>query len=227
MAANSIGSIPLFQDLESGLLEQIQRISAVKTYSKNQTIFSEGENPGGFFIVLSGRIKIYKISSEGKEQILHIFGPGEPFGEVAVFENRPFPAYATALEKTKTLYIMKGEFIRLIARNPKFTLKILAVLSRRLHYFTELVEDLSLKEIPARLARYLLALSRRQKDADRIRLDVSKSQLASILGTIPETLSRVFAKMSKLKLIQIKGSEIKIVDREGLEELSWSGRQLL
>jgi CRP/FNR family transcriptional regulator len=116
--------------------------------------------------------------------------------------------------------------VDLIGKNPLVALNMLAVLSRRLRKFAGLVEDLSLKEVPGRLAAYLLLLSEQKKGAMGFDLDVSKNQLASLLGTIPETLSRILARMEKEKLIKSEGKRITILDRNGLEELSVGERKL-
>ena len=101
---------------------------------------------------------------------------------------------------------------------------MLAVLSMRLRQFTVQVENLSLKEVPARLAAYLIVLSEEQNSRVRVNLPISKGQLASLLGTIPETLSRIFAKMSAQDLITVQGRQIRLLDRPGLAEVSEQGR---
>ena len=152
----------------------------------------------------------------GKEHILHIFGPGEPVGEVPVFSKQPFPANAEALVKSSTLFFPRKDFVALIENNPSIALNMLAVLSRRLRQFATQIENLSLKEVPARLAGYLLYIAKEQKNEGVVELPVSKGQLASLLGTIPETLSRIFARMSDEGLIQVDGRSITILDRQGL-----------
>jgi CRP/FNR family transcriptional regulator len=152
----------------------------------------------------------------GKEHILHIFGPGEPVGEVPVFSNQPFPATAEAIIKSSLYFFPRKDFVALIERNPSIALNMLAVLSRRLRQFATQIENLSLKEVPARLAGYLLYLADEQEHRDVVQLPVSKGQLASLLGTIPETLSRIFARMSDEGLIAVDGRSIAILDRDGL-----------
>jgi CRP/FNR family transcriptional regulator len=108
----------------------------------------------------------------------------------------------------------------LISGNPSLALNMLAVLSRKLRQFTVQIENLSLKEIPARLASYILYLADEQRNEEVIELTISKGQLASILGTIPETLSRIFAKLSGRGLIRVDGRKITLLDRNGLEDLA-------
>lgn len=206
----------LFGGLPVRQFEDIAAIAVEKTYQKSETIFLEGDKGIGFYMVGEGKVKIFKVSSGGKEHILHIFGEGEPFGEVPVFYGQPFPANAEALVKTRTLFFPRDRFVQLIEANPTMALNMLAVLSMRLRRFAGQIENLSLKEVPARLASYLLYLSKEQGDAVVVELDISKGQLASLLGTIPETLSRIFAKMTEEGLIKVNGRAIHLLDRDGL-----------
>lgn len=216
-----IAGIHLFKDLPDAHLDELAMILADQVFKKGQLIFSEGDAATGFYVVIAGRVKIFKLSVEGKEQILHIFGPGAPIGEVAVFEGKRFPAHAESLEDSRLFFFPRNAFLRLINDNPSIALHMLAVLSRRLRHFAALIDDLSLKEVPARLAAYLLYLSETQKRADNLSLDISKGQLSSLLGTIPVTLSRILTKMSDAGLIRSIGVRgIQILDRQGLRDLA-------
>lgn len=214
-----IAGSPLFEGLPTKELGEIAAIAIGKSYQRGETIFFEGDIAVGFYMVAEGRVKIYKMSPGGKEHILHIFGAGEPFGEVPVFHGRPFPATAEALDKTATLYFPRDRFIRLVEANPSIALNMLGVLSLRLRRFASQIENLSLKEVPARLAGYLLYLSEEQGTVERVDLPITKGQLASLLGTIPETLSRIFARMSEEGLINVQGRQIELLDRDGLADL--------
>lgn len=215
---------PLFGGLSGEQLKKIKGIAVTKSYDRGQPIFWEGDQGTGFYIVVNGKVKVYKVSPEGKEQILHIYGPGQPFGEVPVFTGDHFPASAQAVMKSRLLYFPRQGFIDLISSNPSLALNMLAVLSMRLRQFTVQVENLSLKEVPGRLATYLIYLSKEQEGTTTVTLPLSKGQLASLLGTIPETLSRIFNKMSAQGLIEVRGSQIHLLQLAGLEELAVSGR---
>jgi CRP/FNR family transcriptional regulator len=215
-----ISRIPLFEGLPPGQLADLAAIALEKSFKRGGTIFSEGEPGHGFYVVISGRVKIFKLSLEGKEQILHIFGPGEPFGEAPVFEGRSFPAHAVALDGTRVLFFPRPAFVELIKKNPSLGLNMLAVLSRRLRRFAALIDDLSLKEVPGRLAAHLLYLSERADGKDEFELEIPKNQLAAILGTIPETLSRILTRMAQQGLILSEGPRIRISDRKGLQDLA-------
>jgi CRP/FNR family transcriptional regulator len=219
-----ISKIPFFSGLSSPQLAAIGQIAVEQRCRRGEDIFGEGESGNGFFVVAAGQVKIYKLSPEGKEQILHVINPGEPFGEVAVFAGRSFPANAQALQDSRLLFFPRRAFVDLIARNPALALSMLAVLSKRLRRFTVQVENLSLKEVPARLASYLIVLAEEQKNETEVQLPISKGQLASLLGTIPETLSRIFARMSDQGLIEVDGRRIRLVNRNGLEEMSHMGK---
>lgn len=221
-----IGRIPLFKGLPPGQQKDLANIAQEKSFERGRTIFSEGEQANGFFVVVAGKVKIFKISPDGKEQILHIFGPGEPFGEVPVFEGRPFPAHAVALDASKCIFFLRSAFVELIKNNPSLSLNMLAVLSRRLRRFTMLVDDLSLKEVPGRLAAHLLYLSEQKQGIDDLELDMPKGQLAGLLGTIPETLSRIITRMAKQGLIESDGRLVRIKDRPGLIELADGTKRL-
>ncbi len=219
-----IASSPLFSGLPEPYLQELVAICEPQLLPKGQWIFSEGDEGNGFYLVQSGRVKIYKVSPNGKEQILHIFGKGEPFGEVPVFAGQSFPAHAVALEKSRLLFFPRQAFIQLIENYPVMALNMLAVLSRRLRQFTTMIDSLSLKEVPGRLAAYLLYLSKQRDNADKLELDITKTQLASLLGTIPETLSRMLAKISNQGMVELNGSHIVIIDRPALEDLASLGK---
>ncbi len=218
--AKRLAMISLFQNLAPQYYDELARIVRVKEFEKNQFIFSEGDDGVGFYVIVKGRVKIYKMSPEGKEQILHILGPGEPFAEVAVFSGSPYPANAETMAASSLFFFPKDEFIKLISSNPSLAMNMLAALSIRLKQFSNMIEALSLKEVPGRLAAHLLYLSAQQEEASELRLDIAKVQLAGLLGTIPETLSRIFKKMNEQGLIESSGAAITILDRQGLEDLA-------
>lgn len=218
-----IRRLPLFKGLEENYLDEIIGMAETREYGKAEIIFSEGEPASGFYIVQSGRIKIYKLSFEGKEQILHIYGPGKPFGEVPVFQGEYFPATAQTLEPSTIIFLPRREFVARITANPSLAMNMLAVLSMRLREFTVMVENLALKEVPARLAAYLLVLAEEQKTPAAVVLPVSKNQLAGLIGTTPETISRTLTKMAADGLLEVNNREITLLDIEGMRELSETG----
>lgn len=208
----------LFSGLPEEQLDKVTAIAQERIFGRGESIFFEGDPGEGFYMVAEGQVKIFKMSLEGKEQILHIFGPGEPFGEVPVFHGQPFPANALALSKTRLLYFPRRQFVELVTANPSLALNLLAMLSLRLRRFAAQIESLSLKEVPGRLAAYLVYLAEEQGSTRQVTLDIPKGQLASLLGTIPETLSRIFAKMTEEGLIRVDGRIIYLDDFAALKE---------
>jgi len=223
---DQIAAIPLFEGLSGEQLKALAGICLLRSCRKGQMIFADGDEGIGFYIVQSGRVRIFKLSPEsGKEQILHIFGPGESFGEAAVFAGQGFPAFAEAQMTSVLLFFPRREFVALIRQDPSLAMNMLAVLSRRLQKFTRLIDDLSLKETPARLAAHLLYLGG-GRTADEISLEIPKGQMAALLGTIPETLSRILARMGRQGLIRLRGNRISILNRAGLQEIASGERKL-
>lgn len=211
-------SIPLFAGLAEADLEALQAIAKVRECPRGELLFSDGEKADGFFVVLDGKVKVYKLSAEGKERILHIVHPGGTFAEAAIFGNGLYPAYAEPLLPSRLLYIPKGGFLELLAANSRIAINMIAGLSRFLRQFAQQVEELTFKDVPSRLARYLLDLAKGKRTT--VELPISKSQLASNLGTVSETFSRTLRKLSDDDLIRVNGKRIEILDVERLEELA-------
>lgn len=218
--AGFLGTTPLFQGLPPDILDEIAAISSLKTVKKEQMIFQEGDEAQGFYLVFDGMVKIFKLSSEGKEQILHIFGPGEPFGEAAVFAGRSFPANAMSLAEGKIIFTGRKAFEGVLMRHPSLSLNMLAILSMRLRKFTAIIENLSLKEVPGRLAAFILMMSGEKGGIDWFNLDMTKGQVANTLGTTPETLSRILKLMHERGCISYRKKTVSILDRQLLEDLS-------
>lgn len=214
-----LGKTQLFRGLPSEQLAILVQIAQLQRYTKGEMIFHQGSEATGFFMVKTGRVKVFKSSIEGKEQILHVFGPREHFAEVPAFDGKCFPASAAAIDPTEVVYFPRQAFLELLHQHSVLAVNLLISFARHLRRFSGLVEELSLKDVPQRLAAYLLALSDRNADADHpdvVDLDLTKGQLAAFLGTIPATLSRVFYRLSNEGMIAIEGSRITLLDRERL-----------
>ncbi|MGL1932879.1 MAG: Crp/Fnr family transcriptional regulator [Desulfotalea sp.] len=208
----------IFSGLDEDNLNKVHSISITMKFDRGEMIFFENDPGDGFYLIKSGKVKVYKMSGEGKEQILHIMGEGEIFGEVAVFQGRSFPANSQALSKTTLEYYPRNSFIEVIEKTPQLALNLLALLSSRLRQFGKQIESLSLKEVPRRLADYLIILSEEEKSLE-FDLPISKEQLSRILGTAPETLSRIFTQFSSQGILNIKGRKIIINDKAGLDDM--------
>ncbi len=212
-----------FSGLSRNQLEILSGIAVRRSFNRGEIIFQDGDKGDGIYIVETGKIKVYKLSLDGKEQILHIFGPGHTFGEVPVFQGKA-SRISHGAGAVKYCFLPRERFVELITTTPALSMNMLADLSRRLRAFTVQIEALSLKEVPARLAAYILTLSKEQQNSARIQLPISKAQLSNLIGTTPETISRMFKKMGDSGFIRVQTKTIDILDKDGLIELSESGR---
>ncbi len=222
-----LSGIPGFSVLSEDQLEEISRIMISQKFQKGGIIFSQGTESNGFYIVIVGRVKIFQTSSNGKEHIMHIAGPGDSFGQVAVFSGRAFPASAQALVDSRLLFLPKAKFVNLISKTPSLAMSMLAVLSKRLRELTIHIERLTLKEAPGRLAAYLAHLAGgKTTPKSTVTLNITKVQLSSLLGTTPETLSRILARMMDSGVIEVKNRDIRILDHTRLAKLAEEGKNV-
>ena len=209
----------LCRGLDTEELTRLAAIASVRSWTAGSLMFSQGDRAEGFFVLLSGLVRIYKSSPDGREYTLHRIGPGQMFAEAAVFDTDRYPANAAALEDSQTAFFPRHAFVSLLAESPRLALKIIAGLAAFVREFNQKLEDLSLREVPARLASYLLEHAAESPD-HLVALDQSKTDLAKSLGTISETLSRVLRKMIDRGLVEVDGPSIMILDREGLETVA-------
>lgn len=221
----SLSNVSLFHGLPEEQVRVLTRIAVPRLVEKGEEIFQAGEEARGFYVVKSGSIKIYRAAMNGKEQIIHIWGQGDMFGEVPVFQGTTFPASARALQRSKLLFFQRKAFRSLIRDEPDLGMNMIALLAGRLRLLVGQVATLSLKEVPQRLAAYLLLLASTQ-ESDELRLELPKGQIASYLGTIQETLSRTLRRMAEQEVIAMRGRHISILDKSQLENLA-SGQQQL
>lgn len=210
----------LFSGFDDASLEEMLTAISLKTVTKGEIIFYEKDPAPAFFVIGNGKIKIYKSSPEGKEQILMIASDGDSFAEAAMFGGGKYPATAQAMTDSKLLVIHRDRFTSIIKRNPAIALNIIARLSELLHKLNKLVEELSLTDINTRLAHYFVNIIEEKNltlnDPIIITLSEKKTTLASQLGTIPETLSRSFKKLSKENVISVNSGDVTIIDLEKL-----------
>jgi CRP-like cAMP-binding protein len=229
MSVDHLRRCPLFSGLKEEDLKRIRAIALPKHVAKKGILFSEGEEAKGFYVILTGKVKLFKISPEGKEQILHVASAPDAFAEAALFLEGKYPAFAETLSDSQLLFFPKREFIQLIERNPQLSINMIVSLSLFLKRLATLVEELSLKEVSSRIAKYVIDLSTRGtkegKGLREVELDLSKTQLALKLGTISETFSRTLSKMKAKRMIDVQKNKIVILNREALEELA-SGMKL-
>ena len=209
---------PLFAGTTDEDISVILRICKVREYERGEVLFDEGDVAQGFYIVAVGRVKVYKLSPEGKERILHVVQPGGNFAEAAIFADGLYPASAEPLEKSTLIFFPKRDFLDLLAEQGRIAINMIGGLARFLRLFASQIEELTFRDVPSRLARYLLDLGNEQNGA--VELPTSKSAIASRLGTVSETLSRTFRKLSDEGLIRVEGKTIVILDAERLSDLA-------
>jgi CRP/FNR family transcriptional regulator, dissimilatory nitrate respiration regulator len=224
MSIELLKRCPLFAELKEEDLKRMRAVASLRRVGRKEILFGEGEEAKGFYVVLSGKVKLYKMSPEGKEQILHIVSAPDAFAEAALFLEGNYPAFAEALADSQLLFFPKRDFIQLIEKNPQLSINMIVSLSHFLRRFASLIEELSLKEVSSRLAKYLIDLSLKSakegKSPKEVDLDLSKNQLAAKLGTISETLSRTLTKMKAKGIIDVKKDRILILNRGLLEEVA-------
>jgi CRP/FNR family transcriptional regulator len=218
-------NVPLFSEMDNSHLSEISKISRIEQFKKNQHIFLENDPYRGFYIVLKGSIKVYRISSEAKEYILHLRKPLQSFADVPLFEvGGNYPANAIALEDCDLLFIPKEEFTELIRRNPSIALRMLAGFARRMRDMVNKMEEITTKEVSSRLARYILSEIEKNGSIKLkepfLRLTMSKANVATYLGTITETLSRTFKKLHDDNIIVVAGKKIFVKDLKKLKQLA-------
>jgi CRP/FNR family transcriptional regulator len=219
----TLKEVPLFSELSVDDFRKITALSNLIKIKKNDFIFHEGDEFKGLYIVLKGSVKIYKISKEGKEYILHFITPPNVFGDVPLFTGGDCPADVQALEDSILLFVPKNEFLNLLANNSNLSLKIMTGFACRLKSLSVKAAELSLSEVINRLAGYMIKELEKSGTVNLpepyFRLSISISTLASYLGTISETISRALKKLRDNKIIRMHGKTIFVEDFKKLKNL--------
>ena len=220
----TLRDIPLFSELSIEQLRTISAFSNLKRYRKGEILFLEGDNYKGFFILLKGSVKVYKISKRGKESVVHIVKPLNAFADIPLFEGGNYPVNAEAIEESLTILIPKDKFLELIKNQPEVSLKMLAGFAKRLKSLISQLQDISSREVPNRLAHYLLVEIKNSGTENLaepfVKLTIPKYTIAAYLGTITETLSRSFKKLQDEEIIRVKGKTVFISDLKKLKDLA-------
>lgn len=213
----------LFSGLAEADLAELATITVRRKFGKGETLFCEGDEATGFYLLISGSIKLCRLSHDGREKVLHFVQPRETFAEAAFFGDGKYPAEARALAAGEALYLPKAGFMELMGRNPNFTLNLVISLSLMLRQFARQIEELSFADVTSRLASFLVRRAE-EKSASYggityIDLGVKKGELASRLGTASETISRTFRKLKDEGIIEVQGNKVVIHKMEQLEKL--------
>jgi CRP-like cAMP-binding protein len=210
----------LFNSFTGKEIDLLLSSTSLKKVQKGEQIFLEGLESTAFFIIVTGKVKIYRLSPEGKEYSLHIHGQGDLVAEAAIFDSMVYPASCMALEETNLVRVSREGFFHLIKTHPELSLKMMSAYSKRLRQFVAQIEELASKDIKSRLAGHLLRNSVVRKGETVCQLTYSKKELSSLLGTIPETLSRALAFLKQNELILERDNMIIIPDPDKLRKFA-------
>ena len=222
--SESLKHAMLFSGLDKKARESIARLATDRKVPAGQTVVRDGDPADGFYVILDGKVKVYKLAPDGRQQILHVFGPGQAFGEAAMFAGETFPAFAETLAESRLAFFPRDRFLKGLGENPALAFGLIASLARLCRQLTGLIEQIALTDVAGRLARYLTDLARRKgvplEKGQTVRLDIPKGELARQIGTAPETLSRGLARLAAADLIAVDGKVITFRKAAKLEALA-------
>ncbi len=214
----------LFSGLKDDDLAELAAITVRRAFRKGETLFCEGEEATGFYLLVSGSLKLCRVSPDGREKVLHFVRPGETFAEAAFFGDGRYPAESRAMEAGEVLYLPREGFMELMSRNPNFALNLVVSLSLMLRQFARQIEELSFADVTSRLASFLVRRvdekSTTYGGVTYTDLGIRKGELASRLGTANETISRTFKKLKEEGIIEVEGGNVVIYQLEKLRKLS-------
>ena len=215
----AMGRCAMFSSLDERRRLEILACGQIVTRRKGESIVTPTQPAEALYIVLAGRVKVYKLSARGDERILHLIGPSETFGEAAVLAGGRYPAFASATEASVLLALRRQALSRLLGGSAELALGMLAGMAAKLHEFAATIERLSLQDVPGRLAAALLAQAA-AAGSDAFDLPLTKRELASRLGTTAETLSRTLARFKAAGTIEVRGPRITLRKPDRLEAIA-------
>lgn len=218
--ATILAKTPLFANLSQPELQSLSARTVRKLFSAGELIFSEGEPCNGLHIIASGKVRIFKTSVNGREQVLAMNGPGETVAELPVFDGGAFPASAIAVENSELAFISRHDFRTYCMEHPEVSLKVLTVVGQRLRRLVAIIEELSFTTIRQRLISVLLKLAQSEgKKTERgieFQLPSTHQELANQLGTVRELISRNLTRLDAEGLLEVEGRNILVKDLKGL-----------
>ncbi|MFA6544369.1 MAG: Crp/Fnr family transcriptional regulator [Limisphaerales bacterium] len=221
---NTLRNSRLFGSAAETELEQIASISVLKQVSKGESIFHEGTLLTGFYVMLTGAVKVRRLSISGMEQVLHIYRPYESFGEEMLFLNSGYPADACVIEDSQVVMVMKNEFIDLLRRQPELALRVLKSMDWHSRQLVGLIASLTLKDVKTRVVDWLIQRCPNPGSSEpcTIRLSETKRVIASEIGTVSETFSRALASLHRQNLLEVHGNRITLFSPFKLAQLGVS-----
>ncbi|HEY7391958.1 MAG TPA: Crp/Fnr family transcriptional regulator [Bryobacteraceae bacterium] len=215
LVADVLRKASLFSALSAAELEALAKRTSMRALDAGETLFSEGESCSGFYVVSSGRIRIFKTSPGGREQVLALEGPGSSVAELPVFDGGPYPASVAAMEPSQLVFISREQFRSFCLEHPAVALKVLEVVGARLRRLVGIIEELSFTTVRQRLISWILRHSR--TEGATFTLGSSQQALAAEIGTVRELVSRNLARLQAQGFLAINGRELTILDEAGLE----------
>lgn len=210
----------LFANLTDGEMRALCARASKRHFGRGESLFSEGDRCHGLFVVATGKIRIFKLSASGREQVLAMEGPGSSFAELPVFDGGVYPASASAVIDTEVLFISRQDFQNYCREHPDVALKVLAVVGSRLRRLVAIIEDLSFATVRQRLISMLLRLAQggiHTKQGIRLELTATHQDLAAELGTVRELVSRNLSRLQAEGLLEVEGRTIIVKDLPGLK----------
>ena len=214
----------IFRRLSPDDRGRLASVTTVRTFARGARLFSEGDPSDHLLTVINGRVKVFKTTPRGSDVILEIFGPGDPVGAVAVYESRPYPASAVALEATTCVLVPRQSFFELLETHPTMIRGLLGGLTLRLVELTNRLAELSGGRVEARMARFFLKLAadmgQPRADGTFLPLALSRQELADMIGTTIETSIRIMSRWSKDDIVRTEKDGFILVDRARLEALA-------
>ena len=211
---------PLFASLTDAELQALATRATRKRYGKDEQLFAEGDPCTGLYLVAAGKIRIFKLSASGREQVLAVEGPGSSFAELPVFDGGNYPAAASAVEDTEALFISRKDFQGFCREHPDVALKVIAVVGSRLRRLVGIIEELSFTTVRQRLIALILRLAQaegvRSSEGVRIELTKTHQDLAAELGTVRELVSRNLSRLVAEGFLDVEGRKIVVKDIAGL-----------
>lgn len=218
---NTLKKHPLFSNLTDIDRAEILRLAKFMKFPSGKVIFNEGEDCTGYYIVVTGSVKLYKLSPTGEEHIIELISEGQSFAEAVLFADRPYPVYAQTLKPAELLFFPKAEYIDYLCKRPEFLLRIIASLSMRMHKLVIKIERLTLQDSIHKVASYLVENIDPKTNA--VELPASKNAISSYLDIEPETFSRALKILESKNLIEIdQNKQIVCNDLETLRRYSLS-----
>lgn len=213
----------LFSGMNDADLAELAQITVRRSFKKGESLFGEGDDATGFYLLVAGSIKLCRVAHDGREKVLHFVQPRETFAEAAFFGDGKYPAEARAMESGEALYLPKQGFLELMGRKPEFALNLVVSLSLMLRRFARQIEELSFADVTSRMASFLLRRADEKSTSyggiTYVDLGIKKGELASRLGTASETVSRTFKKLKDEGIIEVQGSRVVIHQMEKLQKL--------